>query len=312
MEPESKEEKKGFFKKIKDSLFKTRQSIMTGLEGVLKKFTSINEELYEELEELLILSDIGVSTAEQLTSKLRSRVKSERLNDVSAVKGILTEEIAKILEADQRPADYDSPTIVLVMGVNGAGKTTSIGKLTNLLKSQGKKVIVAAADTFRAAAIDQLEVWCKRNGVDMIKHQEKSDPGAVVFDAVAAFKARKADILIVDTAGRLQNKKNLMEELKKIFRIIDAQSGGAQLEILLAVDATTGQNGLQQAKLFNEVAEISGIILTKLDGTAKGGIVIAIQNELHIPVRYICTGEGMDDIQPFNPKMFSEAIFGDL
>jgi fused signal recognition particle receptor len=304
--------KKGLFQKIKDSLFKTRQSIASGFEGIFKRFSSINDDLFDELEELLILSDMGAPTAVMLTEKLRKRVKAEHVTQVAAIKGMLSEEITALLESDHKPLEYATPTVILVLGVNGVGKTTSIGKLTNLLKSEGKKVVVAAADTFRAAAIDQLEVWCQRNNVDLIKHQERSDPGSVVFDALQAARARKADILIADTAGRLQNKKNLMDELKKIARIINTQSENAQVETFLVIDASTGQNGLQQAKVFNEASNITGIILTKLDGTAKGGIVVAIRNELNIPVRYICTGEGLTDIAPFNAREFADAIFGEL
>ena len=299
-----------FFQKMLNSLDKTRNQLQTGIDSLLSKFVSIDEELFEELEEILILSDVGAATSMKIMDKLRMRVKSERVSDVSEIKRLLSEEIAKMLDGGQVDFTYPSPTAILVIGVNGVGKTTSIGKLTNFFQNEGKKIVVAAADTFRAAAIDQLEVWCKKCGVDMIRHQEKSDPGAVVFDSVAAAKSRRADILMCDTAGRLQNKKNLMEELKKIFRILSEQFPEAHREVFLVLDATTGQNGLSQAKVFKEAAEVTGVILTKLDGTAKGGIVIAIQDELKIPVKYICTGESIDDIQPFDSNDFARALFG--
>lgn len=311
-EIESVEEKKiGFFKKILSGLGKTRKSILTGIENVLKNFSSIDEELFEELEEVLIMADIGVDTSLVIISAVRERVKKEKVTEVSAIKDLIVEEISKILTHENSEFILKSPTVILVIGVNGVGKTTTIGKLTNNYKKQGKKVILAAADTFRAAAIDQLEVWGNRSSVDVIKHQENSDPGAVVFDAVSAAKARKADILICDTAGRLHNKKNLMDELGKIFRIINREYKEAQLEVLLVLDATTGQNALQQAKVFKEVAGITGIVLTKLDGTAKGGIVIAIKNELEIPVRFVGVGEGIEDLQPFDAHQFAKALFNE-
>jgi fused signal recognition particle receptor len=241
---------------------------------------------------------------------LRKRVKAEKVSDPSDIKRLLREEISKLLrvENDSGSDRFVSPTALLIIGVNGVGKTTSIGKLINLYKTDGKKVLVAAADTFRAAALDQLSIWCERAGVEMIRHEEHSDPGAVIYDSVAAAKSRKSDILVCDTAGRLQNKKNLMEELKKLFRILSTQFPEAKQEVYIVLDATTGQNALQQAKIFKEAANISGIILTKLDGTAKGGIVIAIHNELKIPVRYICTGEAIDDIQPFDAETFAEGM----
>jgi len=299
------------FQKMLNSLEKTRKQLRTGLDSVLSKFVSIDGELFEELEEMLILSDVGTVTSAIIMDNLRMRVKAERVTDVADVKNLLIEVIAGMLAGAGMNTPLPSPAAILVIGVNGAGKTTSIGKLTNLFMSQGKKVVVAAADTFRAAAIDQLAVWCERCGVDMIRHQENSDPGAVVYDSIAAAKSRRADILICDTAGRLQNKKNLMEELKKLFRILSAQYPEAHREVYLVVDATTGQNGLNQAKVFKEAADVTGIILTKLDGTAKGGIVIAIQTELKIPVKYICTGEALDDIQPFDPNAFANAMFID-
>lgn len=300
---------KGFFAKIKSGLTKTRNNIISSVENVLKSFTKIDEELYEELEEALIMADIGVETSMDIIEKLRNKVKEEKVHEVSEVKGLIVQVITEMMGEDNEELVLKSPSVVLVIGVNGVGKTTTIGKLTNNLKKQGKKVVLAAADTFRAAAIDQLEIWGERNGVDVIKHQENSDPGAVVFDAVQAAKARKADVLICDTAGRLHNKKNLMDELKKIFKIINREYPGAQQEVLLVLDATTGQNALQQAKLFKEAADITGIVLTKLDGTAKGGIVIAIKNELKIPVRFIGVGEGIDDLQPFDANDFAKALF---
>lgn len=304
-----KPKKKGFFAKIKAGLNKTRENIMSGVEQVLKSFTKIDEELFEELEEALIMSDIGVETSLAIIEKVKDIVKTEKISDVNEIKSVIVRVITEMLEKDSTELEIKTPTVILVIGVNGVGKTTTIGKLTHNYKEQGKKVVLAAADTFRAAAIDQLQVWGDRSGVDVIKHQENSDPGAVVFDAVQAAKARNADILICDTAGRLHNKKNLMEELKKIAKIINREYPEANVESFLVLDATTGQNALQQAKLFNEVADITGIVLTKLDGTAKGGIVIAIKNELQIPVRYIGVGEGIDDLQKFNATEFAKALF---
>jgi fused signal recognition particle receptor len=302
-------EPKGFFAKIKAGLSKTRENIISGVESVLKNFTSIDDEFYEELEEALIMSDVGVETSTHIISLLKEKVKKDKIKDVADVRAAIVEVIADILNKSQSDFKLTSPTVLLVIGVNGVGKTTTIGKLTNIFKKQGKNILLAAADTFRAAAIDQLEVWADRNNVKLIKHEEGSDPGAVVFDAVQAAKSRKADILICDTAGRLHNKKNLMDELKKISKIINKEYSDAQVETLLVLDATTGQNALQQAKLFNEVADITGIVLTKLDGTAKGGVVIAISNELDIPVRFIGVGEGLDDLQLFDSKEFAKALF---
>lgn len=301
--------KMGFFSKIKSGLKKTRDNIMSGVENVLKSFTTIDEELYEELEEALIMADIGVETSVEIIDRLRQRVKEEKVHEVSEVKNLIVSIISDMLKEDKSELVLSSPSVILVIGVNGVGKTTTIGKLANNYKKQGKSVILAAADTFRAAAIDQLEIWGERNGVPVIKHQENSDPGAVVFDAVQSAKARKADILICDTAGRLHNKKNLMDELAKIFKIISREYPEAQQEVFLVLDATTGQNALQQAKLFKEAAGITGLVLTKLDGTAKGGIIIAIKNELKIPVRYVGVGEGIDDLQPFDEDEFARALF---
>ena len=299
----------GFFEKLKAGLKKTKDSMMGKIERLLNSFTKIDEDLFEELEETLITSDIGVVTSEKICDELRSRVKARGITDPQEVKEILKEIIAEML-GDEIPLDLSTvPSVILVIGVNGVGKTTTIGKLANQLHSEGKKVIVAAADTFRAAAIDQLEVWTQRAGVDIVKHNEGSDPASVVFDALTAAKSRNADVVICDTAGRLHNKKNLMEELKKIARIVHQQAEGCALEVLLALDATTGQNAVNQARQFNEGADITGIILTKLDGTAKGGIIISIVDDLKVPVKLVTVGEKIDDIQPFNTKDFVEALF---
>lgn len=299
----------GFFEKLKNGLRKTKNSMMGKIEGLLKRFSKIDEELFEELEETLIMCDIGVNTSVKICDALRDRVKKENVKDPEMIRDMLKEVIAEMLGEDQ-PLDLSTtPSVILVIGVNGVGKTTTIGKLSYSLHQQGKKVIVAAADTFRAAAIDQLEVWTQRAGVDIIKHNEGSDPAAVVFDALTAAKSRKADVVICDTAGRLHNKKNLMDELKKIARIVHQQAEGCALEVLLALDATTGQNAVNQAKQFNEVADITGIILTKLDGTAKGGIVISITDDLKIPVKLITVGEQIDDLQNFVAKDFVDALF---
>ena len=284
---------------------------MSGVENVLKAFTTIDEELYEELEETLIMADIGVDTSVSIVEELRKRVKEQKIKEPEKVKDVIIEVITDILKADKTEFKLTSPSVVIMIGVNGVGKTTTIGKLANNFKKEGKSVMLAAADTFRAAAIDQLEIWGERNDVQVIRHQENSDPGAVIYDAIQLAKAKNIDVLLCDTAGRLHNKKNLMEELKKIFRIIDREYHNAQREVLLVLDATTGQNALQQAKLFKEAADITGIVLTKLDGTAKGGIVIAIKNELKVPVRYIGVGEGIDDLQLFDENDFARALFED-
>ena len=299
----------GFFEKLKNGLAKTKNSMMGRIESLLHSFTKIDEDLFEELEETLILCDIGVNTSVKICDMLRDRVKREGVKDPEQIKDLLKDVITEMLGEDQ-PLDMSTtPSVILVIGVNGVGKTTTIGKLANRLHSDGKKVIVAAADTFRAAAIDQLEVWTQRAGVDIIKHNEGSDPASVVFDAMQAAKARNADVVICDTAGRLHNKKNLMDELKKISRIVHQQAEGCALEVLLALDATTGQNAVNQAKLFNEAAAITGIILTKLDGTAKGGIIISITDDLQIPVKLVTVGEQIDDLQPFVARDFVEALF---
>ena len=308
-QPVEEEKPKGFFAKIKAGLSKTRNNIISSVENVLSAFTKIDEDLYEELEEALIMADIGVETSLYIIEKLREKVKDEKIHDPAEVKGAIIRVITEILEKDDEPFELPHPSVVLVIGVNGVGKTTTIGKLTHNYMEKGKTVLLAAADTFRAAAIDQLQVWADRNNAQLIKHQENSDPGAVVYDAVQAAKARNTDILICDTAGRLHNKKNLMEELRKISRIVNKEYPDAKVETLLVLDATTGQNALQQAKLFKEVADITGLVLTKLDGTAKGGIVLAIKHEMNIPVRYIGVGEQMDDLQEFNSDDFAKAIF---
>jgi fused signal recognition particle receptor len=299
----------GLFDKLKQGLKKTKDSMIGGIEGILNSFTKIDEDLFNELEETLILSDIGVNTSVRICAELRERVKKTGEKDPANIKNMIKEIMIEML-GENTPLDLSTtPSVIMVIGVNGVGKTTTIGKLANQLKKEGKKVLVAAADTFRAAAIDQLEVWTERAGVDLIKHNEGSDPAAVVFDAVTAAKARKVDVVICDTAGRLHNKKNLMEELKKISRIINTQAEGCALEILLALDATTGQNAVNQAKQFKEVADITGIILTKLDGTAKGGIIISIAEDLKLPVKLVTVGEKIDDIQPFNNTDFVNALF---
>ena len=291
----------GFFEKLKAGLQKTKDSMIGKIEGLLNSFTKIDEDLFEELEETLIMCDIGVNTSVKICDQLRERVKNDGVTDPSLIKDMLKDVISDML-GEEQPLDLSTtPSVVLVIGVNGVGKTTTIGKFSYQLKNQGKKVIVAAADTFRAAAIDQLEVWTERAGVDIIKHNEGSDPAAVVFDALTAAKARQADVVICDTAGRLHNKKNLMDELRKISRIVHQQAEGCALEVLLALDATTGQ--------FNEVADITGIILTKLDGTAKGGIIISITDDLKIPVKLVGVGEKLDDLQPFSTEDFVEALF---
>lgn len=300
----------GFFSRLKEGLAKTKKNIFGGIDAVLSGFTKIDDDLFDELEEALIMGDLGVDTTLKVIENLKKRVKKERAEDPSLITGMLRDEIREILEEGVNGEfKIAPPSVILVIGVNGVGKTTTIGKLAANYKAEGKSVMLAAADTFRAAAIDQLKIWGERSGVDVICHEENSDPAAVVFDAVNAAKNRKTDILICDTAGRLHNKKNLMDELKKIAKVISREYPEANTEVFLVLDATTGQNALQQAKLFNEVADITGLVLTKLDGTAKGGIVIAIKNELHIPVRYIGVGEGIADLQPFDPSEFSRALF---
>lgn len=301
----------GFFDKLKEGLKKTKDSFVSKVEVLVNSFTKIDEDFFEELEETLILSDIGAETSCDICDRLRAEVKRTGTTDPTEVKGLLKSIIADILSGNHELDFSTKPAVILVIGVNGAGKTTTIGKLAANLKNDGKKVIVAAADTFRAAAIDQLNVWTDRAGVDIVKHAEGSDPAAVVFDACSAAKARNADVLIIDTAGRLHNKKNLMEELKKISRIISQQLPDSALETLLVLDATTGQNAVNQARLFKEVCEITGIVLTKLDGTAKGGIIIPIKNELDIPVKLVGVGEKIDDLQNFIPQDYAEILFAE-
>ncbi len=299
----------GFFEKLKEGLKKTKESFVSKVELLVNSFTKIDEDFFEELEETLILSDIGAETSSDICDKLRAEVKRTGATDPNEVTGLLKNIIADILSGDHSLNMSTKPAVILVIGVNGAGKTTTIGKLSANLKREGKKVIVAAADTFRAAAIEQLNVWTDRAGVEIVKHAEGSDPAAVVFDGCSAAKARNADVLIIDTAGRLHNKKNLMEELKKISRIISQQLPESALETLLVLDATTGQNAVNQARLFREVCEITGIVLTKLDGTAKGGIIIPIKNELDIPVKLVGVGEKIDDLQNFIPQDYAEILF---
>jgi len=303
------EEKVSFFARLKDGLKKTRNNITGKINDVLINFKSVDEELFEELEEILITSDVGVSTTLKVLENLRKRVKEQNVKEPSAVKELLKQEILGIMGDSGEKIDEKTPSVILVIGVNGVGKTTSIGKIASKLKKSGKKVIIAAADTFRAAAIEQLEVWGTRSGVEVIKHQEGSDPAAVIFDAVNSAKSKKADVLICDTAGRLHNKKNLMDELKKISRVIEREYPEAVKETLLVLDATTGQNAISQAKLFKEVSDISGLVLTKLDGTAKGGIIIAIKSELDIPVKFIGVGEQVNDLQEFVAADFVNALF---
>ena len=299
----------GFFDKLKNGLTKTRESIAKQVNNVFSVFVKVDDELFENLEEALIMADIGVETSTYIIEKLRDNVKHKHITDGNLVKEELKSIISEILSAlDTTVNTSTTPSVILVIGVNGVGKTTSIGKIASHYKSMGKKVLLAA-DTFRAAAIDQLDIWAQRSGCDIIKHQENSDPAAVVFDACTAAKARGADILICDTAGRLHNKKNLMAELAKINRVIERELPDSARETLLVLDATTGQNAVSQAKLFSEAADITGIILTKLDGTAKGGIVISIAKEQNVPVKFVGVGEGIDDLQEFNSDDFAKAIF---
>ena len=298
-----------FFDRLKDGLKKTKDAVFGQVNNIFKAFVKVDEELLEELEELLIMADTGVASAEEIIEKLRERIKDERITDGDEAKQALREILIEAIGEGEELKLDTSPSVILVIGVNGVGKTTSVAKLANVYKNQGKKVVLAAADTFRAAAIDQLGVWAERVGVDLIKHTEGSDPAAVVFDAVNAAKSRKADILIVDTAGRLHNKKNLMDELAKINRVISRELPECDRETLLVLDSTTGQNAVNQAKEFKNAAEITGLVMTKLDGTAKGGIVFSIKKELNIPVRFICVGEKVDDMQPFVASDFVNALF---
>ncbi len=300
----------GLFSKISNGLKKTRDNFSSAVNSIVSSFTKIDEELFEELEETLILADTGVETATAICDELRKRVKSERVTDPNQITEMLEQVIVDFMSVDNSIKTDTKPSLILVIGVNGVGKTTSIGKMAHRFKDEGKSVILGAADTFRAAAAEQLTIWAERAGVPIIKHGEGADPSAVVFDTIAAAKARNSDVIICDTAGRLHNKKNLMEELSKMSRIISRELPDADVEVLLVLDATTGQNAVNQAKIFKEAAGITGIILTKLDGTAKGGVVIAINKELGIPVKLIGVGEQIDDLQDFSPEQFAKALFG--
>jgi fused signal recognition particle receptor len=304
------EEKKGFFQKLIEGLTKTRNSFVKNMDYVFRGFTNIDDEFYEELEEILISGDIGVRTTEEILEELQSKVKEQKIKEPADCKELLIESIKEQMDIGDAAYEFENKTsVILVVGVNGVGKTTTIGKLASKFKNSGKKVVLAAADTFRAAAGDQLKEWANRAGVEIIGGQEGSDPAAVVYDALQSAKAKKADILLIDTAGRLHNKKNLMDELGKINRIVSKEYPDAYRETLVVVDATTGQNALVQAKEFSEVTDLSGIVLTKMDGSAKGGIAVAIQSELHIPVKYIGVGETVDDLEKFNANDFVEALF---
>lgn len=304
------EEKKGFFKRLREGLTKTRDNIVHGIDSVFNGFSTIDEEFYEELEEILIMGDIGVEATEAILERLREQVKENHIKEPAACKEYLIQNIKEQMQVEEAAYDFESrQSVVLVIGVNGVGKTTTVGKLAGKLKGQGRKVLIAAADTFRAAAGEQLGEWANRAGVDIIGGTEGADPASVIYDAVSAAKARNVDVLLCDTAGRLHNKKNLMEELKKINRIISKEFPDAHRENLVVLDGTTGQNALQQAKEFSEVADLTGIILTKLDGTAKGGIAVAIQSQLQIPVKYIGVGESIEDLQKFDAGQFVDALF---
>ena len=303
-------EKKGFFSRLAAGLTKTRDNIASGFDSIFKGFSSIDDDFYEELEEIMIMSDMGIDTTMSIIENLKKKVKEDKIKEPEECRQVLIDSIKEQMKLDEEAYDFkDKKSVVLVIGVNGVGKTTSVGKMASLLKGEGKKVMMAAADTFRAGAIEQLKEWAGLAGVDIISQAEGADPAAVVYDAVSAAKARNVDVLLCDTAGRLHNKKNLMDELKKINRIVEREYPEAYKETLIVLDGTTGQNALAQAKQFKEATDISGIILTKLDGTAKGGIAIAIQAELGIPVKYIGIGEQVDDLQPFDPDMFVNALF---
>lgn len=304
------EEKKGFFRRLVDGLAKTRNNIVAGIDSIFSGFSSIDEDFYEEIEEILVMGDIGINTTTAIIEHLKEEVAEKKIKEPAECKQLLIDEIKRQMDVGDTAYEFEKrKSVVLVIGVNGVGKTTSVGKLAGKLKDQGKKVIVAAADTFRAAAGEQLSEWARRANVELIGGQAGSDPAAVVYDAVAAAKARNADVLLCDTAGRLHNKKNLMEELKKIDRIISKEFPDAHRENLVVLDGTTGQNALQQAREFQEAADLTGIILTKLDGTAKGGIAVAIQSELQIPVKYVGVGETIEDLQKFNADQFVDALF---
>lgn len=310
MAEEEKKEKKGFFRRLWSGLSKTRNSIVSGLENVFTSSSKIDEDFYEELEEILIMGDLGVSATDEILEKLRTEVKEQHIKEPAQCRDILIRGIREQMTVDEHAYDFEEhPSVVLVIGVNGVGKTTSIGKLAGIYQQRGKKVLIAAADTFRAAAVDQLKIWADRAGVDLITGAEGADPASVVFDALQAAKARHTDILLVDTAGRLHNKKNLMQELAKIDRVITREYPDCIRENLVVLDGTTGQNALSQAREFAGVTNLTGIILTKMDGTAKGGIAIAVQSELKIPVKFIGIGEQIDDLQRFGPDAFVDALF---
>lgn len=304
------EEKKGFFGRLRDGLAKTRNNIVHGIDSVFSGFSNIDEDFYEELEEILIMGDIGVAATDEILTKLRQQVKENHIKEPEACREFLIGNIKEQMQVGETAYDFEKEqSVVLVIGVNGVGKTTTVGKLAGQLKGQGRKVLIAAADTFRAAAGEQLSAWAARAGVDLIGGAEGADPASVIYDAVNAAKARNADVLLCDTAGRLHNKKNLMEELKKIDRIIEREFPDAHRENLIVLDGTTGQNALQQAREFAEVSKVTGIILTKLDGTAKGGIAVAVQSELQVPVKYIGVGESIEDLQKFDAEQFVDALF---
>ncbi|MEE1191905.1 MAG: signal recognition particle-docking protein FtsY [Blautia sp.] len=303
-------EKKGFFKRLVEGLSKTRENIVSGIDSIFSGYSSIDEDFYEEIEEILVMGDIGINTTTSIIERLKEQVSEKHIKDPQECKQLLMDSIKEQMAVGEKAYEFENrKSVILVIGVNGVGKTTSVGKLAGKLKDQGKKVIMAAADTFRAAAGEQLSQWANRAGVELIGGQDGADPASVVYDAIAAAKARNADVLICDTAGRLHNKKNLMEELRKIYRIIEKEYPEAYLETLVVLDGTTGQNALAQAKQFHEVANVTGIILTKLDGTAKGGIAVAIESELDIPVKYIGVGETIDDLQKFDANEFVNALF---
>lgn len=299
----------GIFSKINKGLQKTRLSMAGAIDNVLHGVNEITDEMFDDLEEILVMGDVGVTTATEIIDRLRAKVAKENLRNGKQVRNAIKEIVAELIDGGEQMEMITMPSIILVIGVNGVGKTTTIGKMAALYKAQGKKVILGAADTFRAAAIDQLQIWADRAGVDIIKHKEGADPAAVVFDTISAGKARNADIIIIDTAGRLHNKKNLMDELAKIYRVIDRELPWSDRESLLVLDATTGQNAVNQAREFKNVAEITGIVLTKLDGTARGGVVLAIKHDLNVPVKFVGVGEQMDDLQPFDPRAFAEGLF---
>ena len=299
----------GLFSKIKQGLQKTKESFISKVQKITNSFTKIDEELFEELEETLVMSDVGVVTAQEICERLRKKIKETGVTDPKEIKGMMKEIIAEMLGEDEGLSLNTKPSVILVIGVNGVGKTTSIGKIAAQLKKDGKKVVLGAADTFRAAAIEQLGIWAERAGVSMVKSVEGTDPASVVFDTISSAKSKGADVIICDTAGRLHNKKNRMDELAKINRVIARELPDSSVETLLVLDAATGQNAVNQAREFKNVADITGIVLTKLDGTAKGGIIVAIRNELNIPVKFVGVGEGIDDLQPFNAAEFADGIF---